>query len=98
MKGADSKYICPFRKVLRKREFGRHSPFWCCPEKWSRLNRISHPHWVEICVDHNGQINLCAKQKYEVLSATNVLVYASLQHIYHVNEAVQILEGTLCDW
>ena len=39
------------------------SPFLCCPEKWSRLNRISHPHWVKICDDHNGQINLRAKQK-----------------------------------
>ena len=36
----------------------------------SGLNRISHPHWVKICDDRNGQINLRAKQKYEVLSAT----------------------------
>ena len=46
------------------------SPFLCCPGKWSGLNRISHPHWVKICGDHNGQINLRAKQKYEVLSST----------------------------
>ena len=39
-------------------------------EKWSGQNRISHPHWVKICDDHNGQINLRTKQKYEVLSAT----------------------------
>ena len=32
------------------------SPIWCCPEKWSRKNRISHPDWVKICVDPNGQI------------------------------------------
>ena len=50
--------------------FGGLSPFWCCPEKWSGLNRISHPHWVKICADNNCQINLRAKQKYEVLSAS----------------------------
>ena len=71
MQGADRTYICPVRKVLRKRVFGGFSPFFCCPEKWSGLNRmISHPHWVKICDNHNGQINLCAKQKYKVLSAT----------------------------
>ena len=37
--------------------FGGLSPIWCCPEKWSGLNRISHPDWVKICVDTNGQIN-----------------------------------------
>ena len=72
MKGADRKYIHPARKVLRKRLFGGLSPFLCCPGKWSRLNRISHPHWVKICDDHNGQINLCAKQKYKVLSSTDI--------------------------
>ena len=58
-------------KVLRKSYFGGLSPFLCCPGKWSRLNSISHPHWMKICDDHNGQINLRAKQKYEVFSATN---------------------------
>ncbi len=52
--------------------FGGPSPIWCCPEKWSGLNRISHPHWVKICVDPNGQINQRAKEKYEVLSATHI--------------------------
>ena len=70
MKGADRKYVRPYRKVLTKRWFGGLSPFLCNPGKWSELNRISHPHWVKICDDHNGQINLRAKQKYEVLSAT----------------------------
>ena len=70
MKGADRKYVRPVRKVLRKSEFSGLSPFLCCPGKWSGLNRITHPHWVKICDDHNGQINLCTKQKYEVLSAT----------------------------
>ena len=54
------------------------SPFLCCPGKWSGLNRISHPHWVKICDDHNGQINLRAKQKYEVLSATNLSEYITI--------------------
>ena len=45
--------------------------------KWSGLNKISHPHWAKICDDHNGQISLCSKQKYEVLSATR---YIELRH------------------
>ena len=44
--------------------------WWWCPRKWSGLNRISHPHWMKICDDHNSQNNLRAKQKYEVLFAT----------------------------
>ena len=56
LKRADSKYVFPFGK-LKKRVFGGFSPIWCCPEKWSGLNRISHPDWVKICVDPNGQIN-----------------------------------------
>ena len=51
-----------------------------------RLNRISHPHWVKICDDLNGQINLRAKQKYEVLSATiprNVLCDTENQKSSH---------------
>ena len=68
--GGDLKvYVCPFRKVLRKRVLGGTSPIWCCPERWSGLNRISHPLWVKTCVYPNGQINLHTKQKYEVLSA-----------------------------
>ena len=70
LKRADSKYVCPFQKLLRKTVFGGLSPIWCCPEIWSGLNRISHPDWGKICVDHNDQINLRTKQKYEVLSAT----------------------------
>ena len=75
MKGADSGYVCPVQKVLRKRVFGGFSPFLCCPEKWSGLNRISDPHWEKICDDHNGRINLRAKQKYEVRSATTVQAF-----------------------
>ena len=57
MKRVDSKYICPVRKLLRKRVFSGLFPIWCCLEIGSRLNRISHPDWVKICVDPNGQIN-----------------------------------------
>ena len=65
------------KSVLLKRFWGRESlagfhHFYVVWEKWSRQNRISHPHLVKICNDHNGQINLRAKQKYEVLSATLV--------------------------
>ena len=56
MKGADRKYVRPAPKVLWKREFGGLSPFLFCPGKWSGLNRISHPHWVKVCDDHNGQL------------------------------------------
>ena len=84
MKGADKKYVYPARKVLRKREFGGFSPFLCCPGKWSGQNGISHPHWVKICDDHNGQFNLRDKQKYEVLSATQS-TYLSLLSIFHIS-------------
>ena len=57
-------------KCSEEESFGGLSPFLTCLGKWFGLNRISHPHWVKICDDHNGQINLHAKQKYEVLSAT----------------------------
>ena len=41
----------------KEKVFVELSPIWCCSEKWSGLNRISHPDWVKICVDPNGQIN-----------------------------------------
>ena len=50
-------------------------PDLCCPERWSGMNRISHPDWVKICVNPNGRIKLRAKQKYEILSATVYLHY-----------------------
>ena len=60
--------------ILLERFWGRESlagfhHFYVALEKWSGQNRINHPHWVKICDDHNGQINLRAKQKYEVLFA-----------------------------
>ena len=44
-------------------------PFYVAPGRSPGQNCISHSHLVKICDDHNGQINLRAKQKYEVLSA-----------------------------
>ena len=70
MKRADSKYVCSFWKVLRKSVW-RAFPNLVLPGKMVWENRISHPDCVKICVDHNGRINLRAKQKYEVLSATH---------------------------
>ena len=69
MKGADRN-----TSVLLERFWGRDNlagfhHFYVVRGKWSGLNRISHHHWVKICDDRNGQINLRAKQKYEVLSA-----------------------------
>ena len=55
--------------------------FYVARGKWSGQNRISHPHWVKMCDDHNGQINLRAKQKYEVLSATLSYFSCSLSKI-----------------
>ena len=67
----DSNYVCPVRKSSEKESVSRAFPNLVLPgKKWFGLNRISHPDWVKICVDHNGQINLRAKQKYEVLSAS----------------------------
>ena len=37
-----------------------------------RENRLSHPDWVKLYVDPNGQIKLRAKQKYEIPSATHI--------------------------
>ena len=52
--------------------------FWCCSDIWSGLNRISHPDWMKICGDPNGQIKLRAKQKYKVLSATVPIIVGAL--------------------
>ena len=60
-------------RFLRNRVFWWAFPnFWCCSERWFRLNRISHPDWVKMFGDPNGQIKLRPKQKYEVLSATDL--------------------------
>ena len=52
--------------------FGRFSPIWCCLEKWSGLNRISHPDWVKICVDPSGQINAPNKKFFLLQGYTRV--------------------------
>ena len=75
----------------RKRKFGGLSPFLCCPGKWSGLNRISHPHWVKICDNHNGQINLHTKQKYEVLSATDLYLFQAYKSYENADSLIQDL-------
>ena len=68
--GSRQKVRPPCSKVTEEEIVWLAFTILCCPRKWSGLNRISHPHWDKICDDHNGQINLRAKQKYEVLSTT----------------------------
>ena len=43
------------------------------------MNRTSHPDWVKIFGDPNGQIKLRAKQKYKVLSATDYSNYSIIK-------------------
>ena len=58
--------------VLRKGKCLANFPSLCWPERWSRLNRISHPDWVKLYVDANGRIRLRAKQKCEFLAVTTL--------------------------
>ena len=60
-KRADSHYVCPERRSSEKESV------WRLPQ--------SHPDWVKIYVDPNGQINLCAIQKYEILSVTELTLH-----------------------
>ena len=69
-KRADSHYVCPERRSSEKERMFSGFPNLCCSKRCSGMNRISHPDWVKICVDPNGQIELRAKQKYKILSAT----------------------------
>ena len=68
------KDVRPVRKILRKRKFRGISLPLICPGKSFGQNGTNHPHWVKICDNHNGQINLHAKQRYEILSATLLTV------------------------
>ena len=70
MKTEDRKYVRPARKILRKIKFVGLSLPLICPGKSSGQNETNHPHWVKICDNHNDQMKLRAKQRYEVLSAT----------------------------
>ena len=56
-------------KMRREREMVT-TAFYVAPGRWPGQNGISRSHWVKIYNDHNSQINLRAKQKYKVLSAT----------------------------
>ena len=75
---AESKTPVLNEGVLRKRKCLADFPSLCCPERWSRLNRISHSDWVKLCVDPNGRIKLRAKRKCEIISAT-LLITPGLQ-------------------
>ena len=47
-----------------------------------------HPHWVKICGNHNGQINLRAKQKYEVLSASTLYDF----YVIVINDGMYLVD------
>ena len=84
---ADSKTSALNKVVQLKRVFDGF-PNLCCPERWFWKNRISHPDWVKLCVDPNGRIKLCAKQKCEILSATDLKMGKK-----HTNKYAKLFEG-----
>ena len=45
------------KRSEEEKVFGGLSTIWCWSDKWSGLNKISHPDWLKLCVDPNGQIN-----------------------------------------
>ena len=55
--------------VLRKRKYLAAFPYLCCPERWSGLNRISHPDWVKICADRDtgSDVNVKSISYYKEL-------------------------------
>ena len=69
---------------LRKRKCLAAFRSLCCPERWSGMNRICHPDWVKICVDPKGRIKLRAKQKYEILSATQLMLLSQQEFNWDV--------------
>ena len=71
-KRVDNHYVCPERRSSEEEKVFGSFPQFVLPGKMAGMNRISNPDWVRICVDPNGQIKLRAKQKYEVLSATDM--------------------------
>ena len=78
MKKEESNYVCPIRKGSEEESVWRAFPNLVLPGKMVRVNRISHPDGVKICVDPNGQINLRAKQKYEVFSTAPEIMKSSV--------------------
>ena len=64
----------------RKRDSQAFFNFCCCLEIWFGLNRTSHPNWVKMFGDSNGQIKLRAKQKFKFLSATVLYLHSSVFH------------------
>ena len=55
----------PLRISDRERDLRAFFNFFCCLEIWFVLNRTSHPDWVKMFGDSNGQIKLPAKQKFQ---------------------------------
>ena len=66
------------RERERERDWRAFFNFWCCWEIWFGLNRTSHPDWVKMFGDSNGQIKLRAKQKFKFLSATDIRLLIDL--------------------
>ena len=52
-------------RSAKKAVFGSF-PNFCCPEKRSGLNRISHPDWVKLCVE----LNYAPNKNTKIPSAT----------------------------
>ena len=104
-KRANCHYVCPERRSSGEEKCLAAFPNLCCSERWSGMNRISHPDWVKICVDPNGQIKLRAKQKYEIFSATyynthththtHTYIYIYI-YIYIYNKAQHLYVWSVC--
>ena len=69
LKGADRKMSILLEGCWGRDRFALFHRLWIARER-SGQNGISHPHWVKISDETNGQADLRAKQKFEVLSAT----------------------------
>ena len=74
----------PLRISERERDSQAFFNFWCRWEIWFGPNRTSHPDWVKMFGDFNGQIKLRAKQKFKFLSATSTESYRYLQSLYQI--------------
>ena len=68
-KGTDRNTSVQLERFWGRERLALFHRLWIAWER-SGQNGISHPHWVKISDETNGQVNLHAKQKFEVLSAT----------------------------
>ena len=65
-------------KLFSQRECLTVFPNYCCPERWFRLNRISHPDWVKLCVE----LNYAPNKNMKIPSATiscKVSIYRNIE-------------------